>query len=70
MTYILGRGVEYYDMPTVDAIAERLDRDNGKFSTLLFGVLDSAPFQQRRLTPNSGRAADNSASPASTRASL
>jgi hypothetical protein len=53
MTCLLGRGVEYYDVPTVDAIAERLDKDNGRFSTLLFGVLESAPFQQRRVTPNS-----------------
>ena len=53
MTYILGRGVEYYDVPTIDAIVERLDRDNGRFSSLLFGILESAPFQQRRLTPNS-----------------
>jgi hypothetical protein len=48
MTYVLGRGVEYYDTPTVDAIVERLDKDNGRFSTLLFGVLESVPFQQRR----------------------
>jgi hypothetical protein len=53
MTYLLGRGVEYYDVPTVDAIAEKLDQDNGRFSTLLVGVLESAPFQQRRVTPNS-----------------
>ena len=53
MTYILGRGVEYYDVPTIDSIVERLDRDNGRFSSLLFGILESAPFQQRRLTPNS-----------------
>src|SRR6185295_3820369 len=53
MTYVLGRGVEYYDMPTVDAIAEKLDQDGGRFSTLLFGVLDTAAFQQRRVTPNS-----------------
>jgi hypothetical protein len=53
MTYVLGRGVEYYDVPTVDGIAEKLDQDNGRFSTLLFGVLESAPFQQRRVTPNS-----------------
>jgi hypothetical protein len=53
LTYILGRGVEYYDVPTVDAIVERVDKDNGRFSTLLFGVLESTPFQQRRLTPNS-----------------
>jgi hypothetical protein len=52
LTYILGRGVEYYDVPTVDAIVERLDEDNGRFSTLLMGVLESAPFQKRRLSPN------------------
>jgi hypothetical protein len=52
MTYVLGRGVEYMDLPTVDAIAEELDRDNGRFSTLLLGVLESAQFQQRRVTPN------------------
>jgi len=52
MTYILGRGVEYYDVPTVDEIAGKLDQDNGRFSTLLLGVLESAPFQQRRTTPN------------------
>ena len=71
MTYVLGRGVEYYDVPTVDAIAERLDRDNGRFSTLLLGILDSAPFQQRRLNPHSpSKAAENPARPAATRASL
>ena len=52
LTYTLGRGTEYYDVPTIDAIVERLDRDNGRFSTLLFGVLDSVPFQQRRLSPH------------------
>lgn len=53
LTYMLGRGVEYYDVPTVDAIVERLDKENGRFSALLFGVLESAPFQQRRVAPNS-----------------
>ncbi len=52
MTYFLGRGVEYSDVPTVDAIAGKLDQDHGRFSTLLLGVLESAPFQQRRTTPN------------------
>lgn len=52
MTYILGRGVEYYDVPTVDTIVAELDRDDGRFSTLLLGVLESAPFQLRRTTPN------------------
>lgn len=53
MTYILGRGMEYYDVPTVDAIVEQMDKDKGRFSTMLYGILESAPFQQRRVTPNS-----------------
>ena len=60
LTYILGRGVEYYDLPTVDAIVERLDKDQGRFSTLLFGILESAPFQQRRPTPHAPNQAGKS----------
>jgi Protein of unknown function (DUF1588)/Protein of unknown function (DUF1587)/Protein of unknown function (DUF1592)/Protein of unknown function (DUF1585)/Protein of unknown function (DUF1595)/Planctomycete cytochrome C len=52
LTYVLGRGVEYYDMPTVDGIAARLDKEDGRFSALLMGVLESAPFQERRATPH------------------
>ncbi len=58
LTYVLGRGVEYYDVPTVDAIVDRLDRDNGRFSTLLLGALESAPFQQRRPAPHAGSASE------------
>ncbi len=53
MTYVLGRGVEYYDVPTVDAIVAQMDQDKGRFSTMLYGILESAPFQQRRVAPNS-----------------
>jgi hypothetical protein len=53
LTYALGRGLEYYDEHTVDQIVARLDRDQGKFSTLLMGVVESAPFQkQRRANKN------------------
>jgi len=48
MTYALGRGLEYYDVDTVDRIVERLDREGGRFSALLMGVVESAPFQKRR----------------------
>jgi hypothetical protein len=44
--------MEYYDAPTVDGIVARLDKDDGRFSTLLFGVLESAPFQERRAMPH------------------
>jgi hypothetical protein len=48
LTYALGRGLEYYDVETVDRIVERLDRANGRFSALLIGIIESAPFQKRR----------------------
>jgi Protein of unknown function (DUF1592)/Protein of unknown function (DUF1588)/Protein of unknown function (DUF1587)/Protein of unknown function (DUF1585)/Protein of unknown function (DUF1595) len=51
LTYALGRGLEYYDVATVDRIVERLDQDGGRFSALLMGVIESAPFQKRRTVP-------------------
>ncbi|HEY1847960.1 MAG TPA: DUF1592 domain-containing protein [Opitutaceae bacterium] len=49
MTYALGRGIEYYDTESVDRIVAALERDNGRFSTLLMGIIDSAPFQRQRV---------------------
>ena len=48
LTYALGRGLDYHDVETVDRIVERLDRDGGRFSALMMGVIESAPFQKRR----------------------
>jgi hypothetical protein len=48
LTYALGRGLDYYDVETVDRIVERLEAEKGRFSTLLMGVIESAPFQKRR----------------------
>jgi hypothetical protein len=48
LTYALGRGLEYYDEHTVDLIVEKLDRGQGKFSALLMGIVESAPFQKER----------------------
>jgi hypothetical protein len=48
LTYALGRGLESNDIETVDRIVDRLDRDDGRFSTLLMSVIESSPFQQRR----------------------
>src|SRR5258706_251673 len=58
LTYALGRGIEYYDIPTVDKIVENLDRYHGAFSALLTGVVESAPFQQQRtlITPTTDAA--------------
>ncbi len=48
LIYALGRGLEYYDVETVDRIVDRLEKENGRFSALLMGVIESTPFQKRR----------------------
>ena len=51
LTYALGRGIDYHDVETVDAIVARLDQADGRFSALLMGVIESAPFGKRRIVP-------------------
>jgi hypothetical protein len=48
LTYALGRGLDYYDVETVDQIVQRLDEEKGRFSALLMGILESTPFQRQR----------------------
>jgi len=48
LTYALGRGLDYYDRCAVDGIVERLKRGDYRFSALVLGVVQSAPFQLRR----------------------
>src|SRR5262245_14549048 len=47
LTYSLGRGLQYQDMPVVRAIAREAARDNYKFSSLILGIVKSSPFQMR-----------------------
>jgi hypothetical protein len=47
LTYALGRPVEYYDMPTVRAIVRRAAQNDYRFSSLVLGVVESAPFQMK-----------------------
>jgi len=51
LTYALGRGTEYYDVPAIDKIVENLDAGDGHFSVLLNGVINSAAFQEERALP-------------------
>jgi len=39
--------VEYYDMPVIRSIVREAEKNNDKFSSLLLGVVKSAPFQMR-----------------------
>jgi hypothetical protein len=52
LTYATGRGMEYYDTETIDQIVARLDQNDGRFSALLNGVIESAPFQKERRQAN------------------
>ena len=47
MTYGLGRGVEYYDMPVVRSIVREAEANDYRFSTIVLGIVKSDPFQKR-----------------------
>jgi hypothetical protein len=55
MTYGLGRGVEYYDMPVVRSIVRNAEKENYKFTSLLLGVIRSDPFQMRTKAQEEAR---------------
>jgi Protein of unknown function (DUF1592)/Protein of unknown function (DUF1588)/Protein of unknown function (DUF1587)/Protein of unknown function (DUF1585)/Protein of unknown function (DUF1595)/Planctomycete cytochrome C len=48
LTYALGRGLDYYDVETVDQIVTRIEKSGGKPSALIAGIVESAPFQKTR----------------------
>jgi hypothetical protein len=48
LTYALGRGLERYDKPTVQGIADRLGQLDYRFSALVLEIVKSMPFQRRR----------------------
>ena len=48
LTFALGRGVEYYDAPAVRKIVRDAQPGGYHFSSLVLGIVHSAPFQMRR----------------------
>ena len=48
LTYALGRGVEYYDMPAVRRILRDTAADGYRMHALILGIVESDPFQQRK----------------------
>jgi hypothetical protein len=48
LTYALGRGVEYYDAPATRAIVRESRPKNFRMSSIVLGVVNSAPFQMRK----------------------
>lgn len=63
LTYALGRGLEYYDMPTVRAIEREAEHDQYRFSAIVLSVVKSTPFQMKLSARGELSAAAGSASP-------
>ena len=50
LTYALGRGLEYYDRPTIDRIVAQLEAEGYRSSVLITEIAKSDPFRLRRGT--------------------
>ena len=48
LTYALGRGMEYFDGPTIDSIVADMEKSGGKIQPMIQAIVKSAPFQKRR----------------------
>ena len=53
LTYGLGRGLEYYDMPVVRSIVRDAARQNYRFSSLITAVVKSSAFQMKKAQGDS-----------------
>jgi hypothetical protein len=48
LTYALGRGIEYYDMPVVRSIDRQAAQNNNRFTAFVQAIVECAPFQFRQ----------------------
>jgi hypothetical protein len=55
MTFALGRGIDYFDAPAVRKIVRDSKKDEYRFSSLILGIVQSAPFQMRRAEMSEDR---------------
>jgi hypothetical protein len=55
LTYALGRGPERFDKCVLDQLVADLKKGDDTFTTLVWGVVKSDPFQQRRGQPPRGK---------------
>jgi hypothetical protein len=47
LTYALGRGLEPSDMPVVRRIVKKAAQNDYRLSSIVMGIVESAPFQMR-----------------------
>jgi hypothetical protein len=65
LEYALGRSLEYYDGPAVRRLVRDAGRSGHRWSSLIMGIVESVPFQMRRVsseteTPGTGLVAERS----------
>jgi mono/diheme cytochrome c family protein len=56
MTYALGRGVEYFDMPSIRKIVRDARRDNDRFSSIVMGIVATPAFQSSMVESGNAEA--------------
>jgi hypothetical protein len=49
LAYGLGRVIDYRDLPVVRQIQRQAAKNDNRFSTFIMGVVNSVPFQFRRV---------------------
>jgi mono/diheme cytochrome c family protein len=70
LTYALGRGVDYYDMPALRSIIRESAKNNYKFSAVVLNIVKSVPFEMKiKKLQESAGTADQAAKPGSILAS-
>jgi mono/diheme cytochrome c family protein len=64
LEFALGRSVAYYDQPTLRQLRRRAAADGYRWSSLILDIVDSQPFQMRRV-PADARSASSAKTPVS-----
>jgi hypothetical protein len=49
LIYALGRGIEPYDQPAIRTIVRDAGKSDYRFSSIVMGIVNSLPFQMRRV---------------------
>ena len=63
LTYALGRGVEYYDMPTVRSIVSESAVEDHRLGSIILAIVNSDPFQMNTKAAQPNRVASSDSRP-------
>jgi mono/diheme cytochrome c family protein len=66
LTYALGRGLEPSDMPVVRRIVKKAAQNDYRLSSIVMGIVESAPFQMRTKLEPAPESAETVKGPADT----